>query len=137
MRAGVPELDPEGVALGRTDHGARRGAVVHPRREEDTRCDFELDVRRGEGVLADPSGPRREGGWWVEERVEVLRTADGGNLVAEHRGMSDGAADVARVIVADRLRIAVEGELAHDRDSGERCRRCDQLPTGESSFRHG
>ena len=85
VRTRVREPDAQDVVLGRPDHGAGDGAVVRPGGEEDPRGDLELLVARDERVLAHPSRLVGKHGRGIEEGVEVVRAADGGRALADHR----------------------------------------------------
>jgi hypothetical protein len=96
VRATVDEAHAQPVALRRADHGARDGAVVRPRGEEHARCDLELAVDRRQRVVTDPARPVRQRGRRVEQGVEVVRPADGGRRLADHRRVAER---VVRVVV--------------------------------------
>jgi hypothetical protein len=145
VRAGVDQSDAESVTFGGADHRTRRRAVVRPRWEEDARGDLEIVVGGGERVLANSPALGRKGRRRIEKVVEIGGAADRGHLFAVHRGVADVAwtvcdgmprIRVARVIVATRLRGAVERELAHERNSRERRRGCEELSAGETVFSH-
>ena len=126
VRAGVHEADAKEVTLGGPDHGARRRAVVDPGGEEDTRRDLELDVGRGQVVLADAARTVRQCRGRIEERVEVRRPADGGCLGADHRGVTHRAVDVVL-----RRTLAVHGRSGRERRSATPRLRARTCPRAE------
>ncbi len=74
-----------------------------------------------------------------------MRPADGGHLLADHRGMAHGTVpalderarvDVARVVVPHGSGVTLEGKLADERYGRQRRGGREQLPSGEASFRH-
>jgi hypothetical protein len=145
VRARVQQTDAERVALGGPNHGAWRGAVVRPCREEDARCDLEVVVGRRQRVLANPPALRRERRRRVEQVVEIGRAADRGHLLAEHGGMAAVAGPVrrrltrlgmARVVVCARRSRTVERQLAHERHGRERRGGGKQLPARDPVFSH-
>ena len=101
-----------------------------------------------ERVLAHAAGLCGTRGRRIEERVEIVRAADRGHLGPDHRRVARRpatatgklsrivAVNVARVAVAAGLRLAVEGELSHERHRRERSRGGEQLATGQRLFSH-
>ncbi len=78
----------------------------------------------------------------IEERVEVIRAADGRGNLPDHRGVavrrpsevgcrSPGRA-VRRVVLAGGLRPSLDRELAHERRGRDGRGRCEELATGEA-----
>ena len=90
VRARVHEAHPQEVVLGGADHGAGNGAVVRPRGEEHSRRDLDLLVRRDERVVAHPARLVGQRARRVEQRVEVVRAADRGRALADHRRVPRG-----------------------------------------------
>ena len=116
----VHEAHAQDVALGRAQDRAGDGAVVRPGREEDARRDLDLPVDRGQRVLAHAArlgGQRRRR---VEQRVEVVRAADGGRAspiiaawpIAACSADADASMAVRRGRARLRLGAVAERELA-------------------------
>jgi hypothetical protein len=136
VRARVREVDAEDVPLGGAQDRTGNGAVVRPRREEDAGSDLELAVERAQVVLADPPRLVRERRRRVEERVEVVRAADGGRVLADHRSVSRGGVvvDVVLQHPVGGIGVAVERELAEDGRRDDR--RCAGQQSPPRKFRH-
>ena len=76
--------------------GPGHGAVVRPGGEEHTGRDLDLPVHGRQRVGAHPARLVRERVRRVEQRVEVVRPADGGHSHADHRGVPDAPDDRRR-----------------------------------------
>ena len=96
-------------------------------------------------VLAETARLIRESGRRIEERVEIVGAADCRRLVADHRRMAVGPAlvcrerarvVVARVVVTSRGGIAIERELADQRNGRQRRGGREELSTGHTGFSH-
>ena len=136
VRAPVFELDAEDVVLGRPDDGAGNGAVVCPGGVEDALGDLDLPVLRRQGVLANPPRLVREGCRWIGQRVEVVRSAGGRHLEADHGGVAELGVRSAQMrgldLLAPGQRNAREGSGCDDGGDA-----CDQLAAAESmALRH-
>ena len=143
MRAGIDEVDAQHVPLRRPQDRARDRAVVGPGRKEHAGSDFDLGVGCGEGVFADAARLVRQRRWWIEQCVEVVRTADRRHPGADHRGMPGCCsrhrrmrAAVARMIGAGRLGRALEGIACHGRSRRERSGGGQKPSAGEMMFSH-
>jgi hypothetical protein len=95
--AAVHEPHPERVVFRRPDHRAGHGAVVCPGRKEHARGDLDLPVDRCEGVLAHASRPVRLRRGRTEKSVEVVRPADRGRLLPDHRRVPENGVVVTLV----------------------------------------
>ena len=145
VRAGVREADAQDVALGRAQHRAGDGAVVRPGREEDARRDLDLAVDRGQRVLAHAAGLRGQRRRRVEQRVEVVRAADGRRAVADHRRVAHRAsarrlaaagAGASRGRARRPPRSAPNASFSTMRRRRDRSGRREQ-PAPRESFSHG
>ena len=112
-----------------------------PRRKEDARGDLEILVCRDERVAPHPAGLVGQRGRRVEQRVEVVRAADGGRPLADHCGVArDRIAGVrrcravGRMIVGGRAGIAAACQREPEWGGSQGCRRAQEPPPRE--FRH-
>ncbi len=104
VRAVVAEQHAQGVALGGPDDRAGHGAVVRPGREEDPRRDLDLLVGRDQRVLAHAARLVRLRGRRIEQCIEVVRAADGGDALADHPRVTH-----RRVVLDVRLQGPISG----------------------------
>ena len=135
VRGGVHEVDPEDVVLGRANDGSGDCAVVGPRREEDAGRDLDLPLGGAHLVLAHPARLVRQRRRRVEQVVEVVGTADGRRVAADHGRVPQVGVAVHMALqrALGGFCVAVERQLAEHRGGDERGGACEQSPPGKFS----